>query len=301
MENKLENIENKPVENTQQIEPTQPETPITIPNGITQNSQGSRNCPCKDLEVLKWRRKKRWAFVFLFGLSCFVAGCLYILIVYKNNWDKGLFYVLNKEGFNGYFFAWSITLVTSSLVSYIHSLIFGHKEIQRNDDTFKSKCKFIWNNYISVMLYKNAENKKKAFLCSIKSLLIYVFAGILLYFAFSNYLEYSKKLNSELESFVDSIKIEKLVGDDFLSKKGEAYTSTQVDSAIRSIVPMIDTKEFVDRIDNNSLKSALVRYNYEIVNPPRHVNNRMIRLVLFSLLYSIVVFWWTYPKPEDDK
>ncbi len=274
-----------------------PPTPTCDP---TPNYGGSRSCPCKELEVLRWGGKKLWAFVFLFVLSFFVAGLLYILIVCGHNFNKGLFYVLNKEGFNGYFFAWSITLVTSSLVSYIHSLIFGHKEDgMPSENTIKSKCKYLWNNYITVILYKHTEDKKKVLCSLIKSLIVYVWGIVMLCIAFVLYVRYSNMVNSDLESAVESIKIEKLVGDDFLREKHKIYTTDSVNKKIDSVIPTIDTKEFVDRIDKEALKKALVRYNYEIVNPPRHVNPSLICLCLCSLFYSIVVFCLTYPNPDN--
>ncbi len=124
----------------------------------------------KTQSKLSEKLNPRWTWIIC---NLLIAGILYLLIQICKHYDKGWFYVVNREGFNGYFYAWSITLlagtISSLLIRYRHSSKDGKK----------------WFNYFIIALF-------------------------LLVITFVAYLMNSGKVNMDLERFVDSIEIEEL-------------------------------------------------------------------------------------------
>lgn len=237
MNEKPENQQNQPILQTQQIGDFDCYERL---RGFFRN-----NKKCIDITV--------WV-----ALNIVFAGILYLVI---EVFDGGFFYVFNKEAFNGYFYAWSITLVAGALTTLLLSC----------KDRYSCLGK-VWKRFLVVS------------------------SMILLVYALCSYVRFSREVNIELENFVESLKLEKLENKDYCDFLNT--NKSKVDNKIDSIIASIDTEEFVERIDKERLKEALVRYNYEVVNPIPHMNLRLILVFIFSLFVSIATFLMPYPRSK---
>lgn len=211
-----------------------------------------------------WKEFGIWLVLNIVFAGFVCIGSLLLIDLFLGH--KGWFYVINKIGYTGYFYAWSISLLAGSLSYLLRCVVLGQK------------CK----------------GKAPLFIFSIVLLLANVVS----------YLLYNVQMSDiNAEKVVKNLDLKELAGEDLYTQYDTK--KIDADTFIARIWETKNTDSvlnyFEENIDKKQQAETLLQVKVKIEDPRFHWNLFYIALTVLSLFVALATFILTYPKPENDK
>ena len=214
-----------------------------------------------------WKEKTFWKELGIwFGLDILVAGFLCVGILLLTDLflgHKGWFYVVNKVGYSGYFYAWSMALLAGSLSSLLRCWVAGREP----------------NGKILLVIL------------SIVGLCI-VEVG---------YLSYDEEMKyMGAEKIVKSIDLKELAGKELYTQYDNEEMDADTLIARIWIQDTISAEDVLNYIDKEQLAEILLQVKVKIEDPRIHWNLFYFIMVVVSFGIALASFILAYPKSKGD-